>query len=207
MTALIVALFLRLMGQQMEVVRVESMMVGRLFCAAAASYGGRSVPDILVTLMARDKATEMQLAAAKWLVFSPPPPPSARREGRSRVFFSPRSMTFLSRAGALHSEDPRIVFKALPTLVRMCKKERTPEERAHGAETLAYLAEVDTELQRIASISDHLIPTLAELLKYQPPSAVVLYKGPVPAVTMKKVRLCLPGGEHGGGIQEHNSEG
>lgn len=127
-----------------------------------SSYGGRTVPDILVTLMARDKATEMQLAAAK-------------------------CMTFLSRAGALHSEDPRIVFKALPTLVRMCKKERTPEERAHGAETLAYLAEVDTELQRIASISDHLIPTLAELLKYQPPSAVVLYKGPVPAVTMKKL--------------------
>ncbi|KAH7982357.1 hypothetical protein HPB52_004199 [Rhipicephalus sanguineus] len=78
-------------------------------------------------------------------------------------------------------------LQALPTLVRMCKKERTPEERAHGAETLAYLAEVDTELQRIASISDHLIPTLAELLKYQPPSAVVLYKGPVPAVTMKKI--------------------
>lgn len=127
-----------------------------------SSYGGRTVPDILVTLMARDKATEMQLAAAK-------------------------CMTFLSRAGALDSEDPRIVFKALPTLVRMCKKERTPEERAHGAETLAYLAEVDTELQRIASISDHLIPTLAELLKYQPPSAVVLYKGPVPAVTMKKL--------------------
>ncbi|XP_070387371.1 armadillo repeat-containing protein 8-like isoform X4 [Dermacentor albipictus] len=127
-----------------------------------SSYGGRTVPDILVTLMARDKPTEMQLAAAK-------------------------CMTFLSRAGAVHSEDPRIVFKALPTLVRMCKKERTPEERAHGAETLAYLAEVDTELQRIASISDHLIPTLAELLKYQPPSAVVLYKGPVPAVTMKKL--------------------
>ncbi|KAK8771564.1 hypothetical protein V5799_025196 [Amblyomma americanum] len=129
---------------------------------ATSSYGGRTLPDILVTLMARDKPTEMQLAAAK-------------------------CMTFISRAGAMHSEDPRIVFKALPTLVRMCKKENTPEERALGAETLAYLAEVDTELQRIASISDHLIPTLAELFKYQPPSAVVLYKGPVPAVTMKKV--------------------
>ncbi|XP_077498670.1 armadillo repeat-containing protein 8-like isoform X2 [Amblyomma americanum] len=129
---------------------------------ATSSYGGRTLPDILVTLMARDKPTEMQLAAAK-------------------------CMTFISRAGAMHSEDPRIVFKALPTLVRMCKKENTPEERALGAETLAYLAEVDTELQRIASISDHLIPTLAELFKYQPPSAVVLYKGPVPAVTMKKL--------------------
>nr|XP_037282676.1 armadillo repeat-containing protein 8-like isoform X5 [Rhipicephalus microplus] len=127
-----------------------------------SSYGGRTVPDILVTLMTRDKPTEMQLAAAK-------------------------CMTFLSRTGAVHSEDPRIVFKALPTLVRMCKKERTPEERAHGAETLAYLAEVDTELQRIASISDHLIPTLAELLKYQPPTAVVLYKGPVPSCTVRKL--------------------
>ncbi|KAH8019706.1 hypothetical protein HPB51_021028 [Rhipicephalus microplus] len=78
-------------------------------------------------------------------------------------------------------------LQALPTLVRMCKKERTPEERAHGAETLAYLAEVDTELQRIASISDHLIPTLAELLKYQPPTAVVLYKGPVPSCTVRKI--------------------
>lgn len=37
-----------------------------------------------------------------------------------------------------------------------------------AAETLAYLTEVDTELQRLASISNHLIPTLAELLHYQP---------------------------------------
>ncbi|EEC19566.1 armadillo repeat-containing protein, putative [Ixodes scapularis] len=69
------------------------------------------------------------------------------------------------------------IESALPTLVRLCKKEQSAEERGEAAETLAYLVEVDTELQRIASISDHLIPTLAELLKYQPPSAVVLYKG------------------------------
>lgn len=130
---------------------------------ATTSYGGRSVPDLLVQLMARDRPSEMQLAAAKCL-------------------------TFLSRAGAVHSEDPRVVFKALPTLVRLCKKEQSAEERGEAAETLAYLVEVDTELQRIASISDHLIPTLAELLKYQPPSAVVLYKGSVPAVAMKKAR-------------------
>lgn len=37
-----------------------------------------------------------------------------------------------------------------------------------AAETLAYLTEVDTELQRLASISNHLVPTLAELLHYQP---------------------------------------
>ena len=37
-----------------------------------------------------------------------------------------------------------------------------------AAETLAYLTEVDTELQRLASISNHLVPTLAELLRYEP---------------------------------------
>ncbi len=35
-----------------------------------------------------------------------------------------------------------------------------------GAETLAYLIEVDTNLQKIAAISDHIIPTLAEYFRY-----------------------------------------
>lgn len=52
----------------------------------------------------------------------------------------------------------------------MCQKDVAPEDRVDGAETLAYLTEVDTELQRIASISDHLIPTLSELLKFRPPN-------------------------------------
>lgn len=52
----------------------------------------------------------------------------------------------------------------------MCQKDVAPEERVDGAETLAYLTEVDTELQRIASISDHLIPTLSELLKFRAPT-------------------------------------
>ncbi|XP_035221670.1 armadillo repeat-containing protein 8-like isoform X3 [Stegodyphus dumicola] len=108
--------------------------------AATSSFGGQSVPDILISLMSRDKTTEMQLAAAK-------------------------CMTYMFRAGALTADDPRIVYKALPTLVRMIQKDVTPEERVEGAETLAYLTEVDTELQRIASISDHLIPTLSEFLK------------------------------------------
>lgn len=52
--------------------------------------------------------------------------------------------------------------------VCLCKKEWPSQERIVAAETLAYLTEVDTELQRLASISNHLIPTLAELLHYQP---------------------------------------
>lgn len=48
----------------------------------------------------------------------------------------------------------------------MCKKDRTLEENVEGAENLAYLIEVDPELQRLASISDHVIKTLADYLKY-----------------------------------------
>lgn len=52
----------------------------------------------------------------------------------------------------------------------MCSKERLLEERVDGAETLAYLIETDVELQRIASITDHLIAMLADYFKY--PSSV-----------------------------------
>ena len=61
-------------------------------------------------------------------------------------------------------------FQTLPCLVRMCSKERLLEERVEGAETLAYLIETDVELQRIASITDHLIVMLADYFKY--PSSV-----------------------------------
>jgi hypothetical protein len=46
----------------------------------------------------------------------------------------------------------------------MCRKENRRSEKALGAETLAYLIEVDTELQRVASISDHLIQNLSLFL-------------------------------------------
>ncbi|XP_039279175.1 armadillo repeat-containing protein 8 [Nilaparvata lugens] len=110
---------------------------------ATASYGGKAVPDIIVGHMSRQKPTEMQLASA-------------------------RCMTYLHRAGAVSSDDPKILFKTLPILVVLCKKDRPCSERIVAAETLAYLTEVDTELQRLASISNHLIPTLADLLHYQP---------------------------------------
>nr|CAD7259291.1 unnamed protein product [Timema shepardi] len=110
---------------------------------ANSDFGGKSVPDLLVCLMARDKPSEMQMAAAK-------------------------CVTYMHRAGALSAEDPKILFKTLPCLVRLCKKDRPWEERVSAAETLAYLTEVDTELQRLASISNHLVPTLAEFLRYQP---------------------------------------
>uniref|UniRef100_A0AAY5L6D0 Armadillo repeat-containing protein 8 n=1 Tax=Esox lucius TaxID=8010 RepID=A0AAY5L6D0_ESOLU len=60
--------------------------------------------------------------------------------------------------------------QTLPCLVRMCSKERLLEERVEGAETLAYLMEPDVELQRIASVTDHLVAMLADYFKY--PSSV-----------------------------------
>lgn len=48
----------------------------------------------------------------------------------------------------------------------MCSKERFLEERVEGAETLAYLMEPDIELQRIASVTDHLVSMLADYFKY-----------------------------------------
>ncbi|CAG5088861.1 Similar to armc8: Armadillo repeat-containing protein 8 (Danio rerio) [Cotesia congregata] len=79
-----------------------------------------------------------------------------------------RCVAYMHRAGALPATDPRVVYRALPCLVRLCHRDRSPRERVAAAETLAYLTEVDTELQRLASISNHLIPTLAELLRPHP---------------------------------------
>ena len=63
----------------------------------------------------------------------------------------------------------------------MCKQDKTWEERVEGAETLAYLIEVDVQLQRIAAISDHLINTLAEYFKYP--------GSPMDATLMPKVKV------------------
>ncbi|XP_036368289.1 armadillo repeat-containing protein 8 isoform X6 [Octopus sinensis] len=111
---------------------------------AIANYDngkGDTISEMLVRLRNRDKTSEMQMAAAKCL-------------------------TYLYRGGALMANDPIIMLKTLPTLIRMCKKDRTLEENVEGAETLAYLIEVNSELQKVASISDHLIRTLSDYLKY-----------------------------------------
>lgn len=129
---------------------------------------GQTIPDILVSMMSQEKTNEMQLVSAK-------------------------CMAYIYRAGALNSEDKRIVYKALPTLIRMCRKDKEPSTRAMGADTLAYLTEVDTNLQQTASICDHLIPTLAELLKYQSNCISLLgysesfANQPITAATVKKL--------------------
>ncbi|KAF1418051.1 Armadillo repeat-containing protein 8, partial [Spheniscus humboldti] len=109
------------------------------------SVDGELLPQIFVKMLQRDKPIEMQVTSAKCL-------------------------TSMCRAGAIRTDDSCIVLKTLPCLVRMCSKERLLEERVEGAETLAYLIETDVELQRIASITDHLIVMLADYFKY--PSSV-----------------------------------
>uniref|UniRef100_A0A8C3TXB2 Armadillo repeat-containing protein 8 n=1 Tax=Catharus ustulatus TaxID=91951 RepID=A0A8C3TXB2_CATUS len=109
------------------------------------SVDGELLPQIFVKMLQRDKPIEMQLTSAKCL-------------------------TSMCRAGAIRTDDPCIVLKTLPCLVRMCSKDRLLEERVEGAETLAYLIETDVELQRMASITDHLIVMLADYFKY--PSSV-----------------------------------
>ncbi|XP_026851352.1 armadillo repeat-containing protein 8 isoform X1 [Electrophorus electricus] len=106
---------------------------------------GELLCQVLVQMMQRDKPIEMQLTAAKCL-------------------------TYMCRAGAIGTDDNCIVLKTLPCLVRMCSKDRLLEERVEGAETLAYLIEPDVELQRIASVTDHLVAMLADYFKY--PSSV-----------------------------------
>ncbi|MGH0158756.1 UNVERIFIED_CONTAM: hypothetical protein FKN15_055519 [Acipenser sinensis] len=97
-----------------------------------------------------------------------PEPPSLYRCVDLKLFslFCSSSLTYMCRAGAIRTDDNYIVLKTLPCLVRMCSKERLLEERVDGAETLAYLIEPDVELQRIASITDHLIAMLADYFKY-----------------------------------------
>lgn len=56
------------------------------------SFGGKSIPDLVVKLVERDRSTEMQLSAA-------------------------RVLTNLHRANALTADDPKILYKTLPCLV------------------------------------------------------------------------------------------
>ena len=108
-----------------------------------ASANGQSLPSILINMMNQDNTTLMQLTAAK-------------------------CMTYLYRAGAIEAQDRKVVYKTLPTLIRMCKKDKDPNIRIAAADTLAYLTEIDTDLQKMTSICDHIIPTLSEFFKYQP---------------------------------------
>ncbi|CAK1544927.1 unnamed protein product [Leptosia nina] len=102
-------------------------------------YGDKTIPELLTLLVSRDKPLPVAMGAA-------------------------RCITFIHRAGALPADDSRVVFGALPCLARLCTKDMPEDIRATAAETLAYLAEVDTSLQRLAAISNHLMSSLADIV-------------------------------------------
>lgn len=110
----------------------------------ASNFEGKSLPDILTSLLSRICDSEVQLSAA-------------------------RCLTYIHRSGTLPPSDNRIVYKTLPCLARLCTDEFKEDIRATSAETLAYLAEIDTQLQRLAAISNHLITSLSQLLQSTSP--------------------------------------
>ncbi|XP_050334925.1 armadillo repeat-containing protein 8-like [Bactrocera neohumeralis] len=108
------------------------------------SFQGRSLPDILNSLTSRLFPAEIQLIAA-------------------------RCLTYIYRSGTLPSTDNRISQKALPTLARLCAESFDHSIIASASETLAYLIEIDSELQRTAAITNHLLKSLSDLLQSQDP--------------------------------------
>lgn len=82
-----------------------------------SSYEGKSLPDILTSLLSRIRDPNIQLGAA-------------------------RCLTYIHRSGTLPSSDNRIVYKTLPCLARLCTNDFDEDIRALAAENLAYLAEV-----------------------------------------------------------------
>ncbi|KAJ8915764.1 hypothetical protein NQ315_004576 [Exocentrus adspersus] len=105
-----------------------------------ASCKDIKIPNFLATLISRDRPIEMQLEAA-------------------------RCLTNLHRAGAIQAYDPIITYRTLPCLVRLCQVEHLETHRAVAADTLAYLTEVDSDLQQVAAISNQLVSALVDLLK------------------------------------------
>ena len=87
---------------------------------ARCTLAGRPVPDVLTLLTARDQPSGVQLEASRCLCY-------IHRSG----------------ASALPATDPRLIYRALPCLVRMCATYQTLEERVLAADTLGYLTETD----------------------------------------------------------------
>lgn len=103
-------------------------------------YSGQSMLDMLFELMSASNTYQMQFSAAK-------------------------CMTCIYRSKGIRSSDRRLLYRALPILIFLCKKGNESWLRAQAAEQLAYLIDTDSSLQKTASICDHLINSLADMLK------------------------------------------
>ena len=81
------------------------------------------------------------------------------------ILYSEHAHTHINTRTPLQPSTPQ---------VRMCRCDREVWERVEAANTLAYLTEVSTDLQRTAAMTDHLIHTMNDYLKYttQPNASV-----------------------------------
>jgi len=107
------------------------------------SYQGKGLLSLVIHFTGRENGVDIQLAAG-------------------------RILTYLYRLMVLPETDSVILFRVLPCLVRMCMKEETTANRIVAADTLAYLIEVNADLQRVAAISNHLITSMASFLRWEP---------------------------------------
>lgn len=110
----------------------------------------KPVLDRLTTFMNKDRCLELQ-------------------------FLSARCFAHIYRALSSNNlkNDSRITSHVIPTLVRMVHKDKPPQLRIKSAECIAYLIERDTKLQSTASICDHLIESLANMLEYEHNSVLI----------------------------------
>lgn len=80
-------------------------------------------------------------------------------------FYAAKVITYLFRASGIFTSRYLILCRTLHTLAMLCKKDQPRMLRAGAAEVLAYLTELDVNWQQTASICDHLLASLSEMLK------------------------------------------
>lgn len=108
------------------------------------SPSGLPLQDLLIRMMSKDECCELQFLSAKCF-----------------------TQIYRALSPEYIQDDARIVGHVLPTLVRMVHRDKPAQLRAKAAECIAYLIECDPELQETASICDHLIESLANMLEYE----------------------------------------
>lgn len=108
-----------------------------------AKESGNTVTEILVRLLAQTEPSGIQL-------------------------YSARCLSFMFRVNVLSiaSWNGVIARKVLPCLIRMCDKNRSFQERICGAESVAYLTEVDPTLQRLSYICEQFPQKLEAYFKH-----------------------------------------
>jgi armadillo repeat-containing protein 8 len=135
----------------------EELQIPALKCLAAICFTNRAVSDIVcaTNFMGKPILENLTCLASR-----------SKSNAPAIQLNSSKCLTYIHRSGSsyLKSDDYIILYKALPCLVRLCAPEYEEKIRSEAAETLAYLAEIDSDLQRLMAISNHLISNLSNLL-------------------------------------------